>query len=244
MMRSGLGTEKLKHLYGRLAGRYDRQHALLTAGSDQRGRRLLVERTVREGDRVLDCGAGTGSTGILAARKVGPDGRVTLFDLSPAMLEKARAKVEKAGLQGRIILLCGDMHRLPFADASFDLVLSSYSLCPLTDPVKGALEIYRVARPGGRIAVAHSTDPRNPLLKWLAGKVEGLAWRLPWLSMGCRSVEVLPVLERAGARVTFRRCLGVPLWPCLVFVAEKPRSPRRKSGFTTESQRAPRKAKS
>jgi len=221
-MRSGLGNDALQRLYGRLAGRYDRQHALLTAGADQRGRRLLVERAVRTGDRVLDCGAGTGSTGLLAARRVGPGGRVTLFDLSPAMLAVARAKFERAGLQDRVTLQSGDMHRLPFADASFDVVLSSYSLCPLTDPIRGALELYRVTRPGGRIAVAHSTEPRGALARWLAARVEALAWRLPTLSMGCRAVEVLPALEGAGGRVSFQRTLGVPLWPFLVFIVEKP----------------------
>jgi len=59
-------------------------------------------------------------------------------------------------------------------------------------------------------------------IKRLAGKVENLAWHFPRLSMGCRSVSVLPALERAGAKVIFRRSIGVPLWPFLVFVAEKP----------------------
>lgn len=222
MVRIGLGNNTLKAIYGRLAGRYDWQHTLLTAGSDQRGRELLVAMAVQEGDKVLDCGAGTGSTGLLAARKVGATGQVTLFDLSPEMLEVARTKLAQAELLERASLQTGDMHALPFADASFDVVLSSYSLCPLTNPAAGARELYRVTRPGGRIGVAHSTDPANPLLRWLGEKIENLAWRLPWLSMGCRSVDVLPALEQAGGRVIYRRRLGVPLWPFLVFIVEKP----------------------
>ena len=76
----------MKSIYARIAERYDAQHGIITARADERGRRLLVDRAVREGDRVLDCGSGTGSTGILAARRVGPRGRVTLFDLSESML--------------------------------------------------------------------------------------------------------------------------------------------------------------
>ena len=221
-MREGLNLEQLKRIYAGIATRYDYQHALSTAGADQRGRMLVVEKTVRAGDRVLDCGSGTGTTGIMAARKVGPGGRVTLFELSEAMQAVAWQKVSEAGLQDRVTCEAGDMMHLPFADDQFDVVLSTYSVCPLHDPQQGALELYRVTRPGGKLAVAHSAEPEHPLTKRLAAGVEGLLWRLPSLSMGCRPVEVLPTLERAGAKVLFQRRIGVPLWPFLVFVAEKP----------------------
>ena len=221
-MRTPLGTAKLRQVYGHIAKRYDLQHALITAWADQRGRRLLVERAVKAGDNVLDCGAGTGSTGIMAARKVGPNGQVTLFDLSDAMLTVARQKVARARLQDRVDFQTGDMVRLPFDDNTFDVVLSTYSLCPLYDPVKGALELYRVTRVGGLVGVCHSTDPGNPVMRYLSGKVEDIAWHFPWLSMGCRSVEVLPALEDAGARVLFSRRIGVALWPFRAFVVEKP----------------------
>lgn len=222
-MRKGLSQETLKRVYRQIAHRYDFQHALVTARADQKGRRILVETSVHEGDEVLDCGSGTGSTGILAARKTGPNGRVTLFDLSDAMLEVTRQKIIREGLQDRVKIQSGDMVHLPFASDRFDVVLSTYSLCPLYDPEKGALELYRVTKPGGKIAVAHSTEPRNPAVRWLADKVEDFAWRFPWLSMGCRSVSVLPALERAGGRVVFSKYIGFPLWPFLVFVVEKPK---------------------
>lgn len=221
-LREALSMQELVRLYGRIARRYDLQHALITARADQRGRRLLVGKSVRDGDGVLDCGAGTGSAGILAARAAGPDGSVTLLDLSEAMLAVAREKAQREGLLDRLTFLAGDMVHLPFGDASFDVVLSTYSLCPIYDPVAAALEMYRVARPGGRIAAAHSTTPRNPLVKSLANRLEDFAWRFPWLSMGCRSVSVMPALEAAGAKVAFAKRIGFPLWPFLVFIAEKP----------------------
>jgi ubiquinone/menaquinone biosynthesis C-methylase UbiE len=221
-MRSALNMEELKSIYGRLARRYDFQHALITAKSDQRGRRLLVDKAVHEGDVVLDCGSGTGTTGIMAAKKAGANGKVTLFDLSDAMLAVARQKVMHEGLQARVTFQTGDTVHLPFADGTFDAVLSTYSLCPLYDPEKGALELYRVTKPGGRIGVAHSTEPRNPVVKWLADRVEDGAWHFPWLSMGCRSVSVLPALEHAGGRVLISKHIGIPLWPFFVFVVEKP----------------------
>jgi ubiquinone/menaquinone biosynthesis C-methylase UbiE len=221
-MRNALSVEELRGIYARIAKRYDLQHALITAAGDQRGRKLLVEKSVREGDNLLDCGSGTGTTGILAAKKVGTDGNVTLFDLSDAMLRVAQQKVVEAGLQNRVSFLTGDIVHLPFADDTFDVVLSTYSMCPLYDPEKGALELYRVTKPGGKIGVAHSTEPRNRTVKWLSDRVEDWAWHFPSLSMGCRSVDVLPTLETAGGKTLFSRYVGVPLWPFLVFIIDKP----------------------
>jgi ubiquinone/menaquinone biosynthesis C-methylase UbiE len=221
-MRKALSTETLKGIYGHIAARYDFQHALITARADQQGRRILVEHAVNVGDAVLDCGAGTGTTGILAARKVGPNGKVTFFDLSEDMLSVAREKVGREGLQERAAFQTGDVVHLPFGDDSFDVVLSTYSLCPVSEPEKGALELYRVTKPGGRLGVCHSTEPANPIVKYLADRVEDIAWRFPWLSMGCRSVDVLSTLERAGGKVLLSRHFGVPLWPFLALVIEKP----------------------
>jgi len=221
-MRQALHTETLKRVYGSVARRYDLQHALLTFGSDAKGRKILVENAVREGDEVLDCGCGTGTTGILAAKKAGPKGRVTFFDLSDGMVDIARGKVAQEGLQQRARFRTGDMVHLPFPDDCFDVVLSTYSLCPLYDPARGALELYRVTRAGGVIGIGHSTEPGHRVLKRIGGWIEDLAWRFPGLSMGCRAVNVLPALEEAGGRVLLRKRIGVPLWPFLVFVIEKP----------------------
>lgn len=221
-MRKALSPEKLKDIYEHIAKRYDFQHALITFRTDQKGRRILVENSVNEGDEVLDCGAGTGTTGIMAAKRAGASGRVTLFDLSEDMLSIAREKVLRENLQERVAFQTGDMVHLPFDDNSFDVVLSTYSLCPLYDPIKGALELYRVTKPGGKLGIGHSTKPKNVIMKYLADQVEEIAWRFPWLSMGCRSVSVLPALENAGGKVVLSKYIGVPLWPFLVFVIEKP----------------------
>lgn len=224
-MRAALSEPALKRVYGKLAGHYDFQHGLITFGTDQRGRRMLIERAVAPGDNVLDCGCGTGSTGIMAARKVGPGGKVTFFDLSDDMLEVAKHKVADAHLDERVTFRSGDILALPWPDNSFDVVLSTYSLCPVYDPGEGARELFRVVKPGGKLGVAHSATPHNPLVRWIGDRIEDVAWRFPWLSMGCRAVEVLPALLEAGAVVSYRKQFGVPFYPFLVFVVQKPEDP-------------------
>ena len=71
-MREALNMQKLRGVYNHVAKRYDFQHSFFTAGSDQRGRKIVVEKSVKPGDRVLDCGSGTGSTALLAAQRSHP----------------------------------------------------------------------------------------------------------------------------------------------------------------------------
>ncbi len=221
-MRTALDIDQLKTVYRQIARRYDLQHGFITAGSDQRGRRMVVNRTVRPGDSVLDAGSGTGSTGILAARKAGASGSITFFDLSDAMVAVAREKTGREQLEADIRFATGDMCHLPFPDNRFDVALSTYSLCPLYDPAKGTLELYRVVKPGGRIGIAHSTDPTSPAVQWLADRVEDMAWKIPSLSMGCRAVDVLPAIKQTDARLVLDTKIGIPLWPFRVLIVEKP----------------------
>lgn len=221
-MRQAIPPERLEAIYDSLAERYDLQHGLLTAWSDQRGRRVLAERTVREGDRVLDAGAGTGSTALLAARRVGPEGGVTLLDISEGMLAVAHRRARETGLEDRLAFRTGDMASLPFGDGSFDAVLSTYSLCPVQDPARCARELYRVTRRGGRLGIAHSAEPEGALLRRLARAVEAAVWHLQSVAMGCRAIEVRDTFRELGGRVLLDRLVGVPLWPFRVLVLEKP----------------------
>lgn len=215
--------EKLKSVYNKVSSHYDWQHSLITFNSDQKGRELVVEKTVGQGDTVIDAGAGTGTTALMAAQKAGKDGTVTLYDFSKGMLNKAKEKAREKGLSNRLIFQQGDMSKLPFGDNSFDVALSTYSLCPLFDPAQATKELYRVTKAGGKIGIAHSTDPSNSIIKWIARAVEEVYWKVPELSLGCRAVNIKPTLIKAGARILFEKKIGFPLWPFLVLVAEKPR---------------------
>jgi len=104
------------------------------------------------GQRVLDVACGNGNASLAAARRFG---RVTGVDYVPALLERARerARAERLDIDFRE----GDAEALPFADDSFDVVLSTYGVMFAPDQAKAAQELARVCVPGGAIGLASWT---------------------------------------------------------------------------------------
>jgi SAM-dependent methyltransferase len=150
------------------------------------------------GARVLEVGCGPGRLAIRLAREHGLE--VTGVDLDPGMIERARANAaaSRDGGGPEPSFAVGDAASLPFADRSFDLVVSTLSLHHWADPAAGLAEIGRVLRPGGRALV---WDLRRGLL-WFHARVPDPVsavhgtplrvasvrpWRWPWR---------LPLMER------------------------------------------------
>ncbi len=108
------------------------------------------------GERILDVGCGAGTDTLVAAQMVAPDGHVTGIDMTPEMLAKARAAAAEMNA-ANIEFVEGDVERLPFADESFDAVISNgvIDLIPDKDAVFSGL--FRILRPGGRIQIADVT---------------------------------------------------------------------------------------
>jgi arsenite methyltransferase len=107
---------------------------------------------LRAGEVVVDIGCGAGFDTLLAARQVGPSGRVIAVDMTGAMRDKARAGAAALGLTN-VEVRHGYAEELPVASASVDVVISNgvINLCP--DKVAVMREVYRVLRPGGRFQV-------------------------------------------------------------------------------------------
>jgi len=113
------------------------------------------------GERVLDLGSGAGTDSLVAAQMVGADGRVTGIDMTAAMLVKARRAATAMGVSN-VEFVEAEAEKLPFADASFNVVISNgvIDLVPDKDAVFG--ELYRVLAPGGRMQIADVTI-QNPV---------------------------------------------------------------------------------
>jgi ubiquinone/menaquinone biosynthesis C-methylase UbiE len=101
---------------------------------------------------ILDIGTGPGWL-LVKLHDQAPDGSLTGLDISPAMVAKARQNLAKAGLAGRIEVRLGAAQSLPFADSSFDAVVSTGSIHHWNDPAAGLNEVHRVLKPGGHALI-------------------------------------------------------------------------------------------
>lgn len=115
----------------------------------QVGERLVERAVPARGEALLDVAAGSGNVAVPAAHA---GAHVTALDLAPSLLEAGRVRASAAGVE--IDWVEGDAEALPFADASFDVVLSAIGVQFTPDHHASASELARVCRPGGRVGVA------------------------------------------------------------------------------------------
>lgn len=146
-------------LFREVAPRYDLITRLLSFGRDAAWKRQMIARLPETNPaHCVDLACGTGDlTRAVAARH--PGARVTGLDLTPEMLDRARALTREP----RISFTQGDMHALPFADASVDLVTGGYALRNAPDLATAIREIHRVLRPGGILAFLDFSKSPRPL---------------------------------------------------------------------------------
>jgi len=122
--------------------------------------RMLDLARVSRGARVLDVAAGAGDQTSMIAERVGPEGHVLATDLSPAILEFARADARAAGFT-QVETRAMDGENLDLADASFDVAVSRVGLIYFPDQSRAMAEIHRVLAPGGRFAAIVYSRPEN-----------------------------------------------------------------------------------
>lgn len=148
---------------------------------------------LQTGQTVLDLGSGGGIDCFLAGKKVGPEGHVIGVDMTPEMLDRARANKEKLGAEN-VEFRLGEIEHLPLADNSVDVIISNCVINLSTDKAQVFKEIYRALKPGGKMAVSDivtngelPADIKSDLSAW-TGCVAG-AWDIR---------DYLDVIQRAG----------------------------------------------
>jgi len=142
------------------AAGYDFLARILTFGREGRFREFMLRpAALQPGEAVLDVACGTGTLAIAAKRQVGAEGTVTGIDASAEMIERARAKVEKTGLN--VTFVNGTAQQLPLGDGQFDIVMGTLMLHHLPKPVRSAFarEARRVLKPGGRLLLIDFGKP-------------------------------------------------------------------------------------
>jgi demethylmenaquinone methyltransferase/2-methoxy-6-polyprenyl-1,4-benzoquinol methylase len=154
-------------LFEGLPRRYDALAEVLSFAQNRRWRREMV-RHVATGRPTSILDVATGTAGVALELTRCTPARVTGIDLTRAMLERGRQRIDRAGTSDRIDLVVGQGEQLPFPDATFDALTFTYLLRYVADPAATLQELARVVKPGGTIASLEFAVPANAF------------WRMWW----------------------------------------------------------------
>ncbi len=152
----------LRH-FNSIAAKYDFMNTVLSFGLHYLWKRWAVDLLrLKAGEKVLDVCGGTGDLSILAAKAVGPSGRVLLYDINRAMMEGGRPKAARASLSSRISFIQGDAEKISCLADHFDAAMVGFGIRNLTRMEMGLAEMYRVLKPGGKFMCLEFSLPASP----------------------------------------------------------------------------------
>ncbi len=160
--------EQVEEMFDSIAPTYDKLNHILSLNIDRIWRRRVM-RIVRRSKavKIMDVATGTGDLAIAMAKRVDRT-QILGVDLSEEMLAVARQKVQKQGLEERIMLEKGDAENLTMvADGSIDAVTVAFGVRNFENMERGLREMWRTLRDGGKLVVLEFSIPKNRFIRWI-----------------------------------------------------------------------------
>lgn len=215
--RVSRSKEQARQSYNRLSRWYDVMAGQSEKKYRREGLRLL---DIKEGEKVLEIGFGTGHSAVAMAQKVGNEGKVYGIDISDGMLGMAMSRVSKAGFLEKVELRRGDAAALPYEDGAMDAVYISFTLELFDTPEIPVVlkECMRVLGSGGRIAVVSMSayGAENSVMKiykWAHKSFPQI--------VDCRPIYARKSLQEAGFSIREDELMTMWGLPVEVVLAQK-----------------------
>ncbi len=160
-------TRRVIRHFNSVARQYDFMNTLLSFGIHHAWKREAVKMIgLSSGASVIDVCGGTGDLAVLASRRIGPSGRVTIYDINRAMMDAGRDKVSAIAC-APVDFVQGNAEVISFPDSTFDAAMVGYGIRNVTRMEQGFREMYRVLKPGGKMMCLEFSKPTWPLFRWL-----------------------------------------------------------------------------
>ena len=185
--------EQVEEMFDNIAHRYDFLNHLLSLGIDIIWRKKAVKfiGTIQP-KKILDVASGTGDFAF-EALTLNPD-KIIGFDLSEGMMKYGRAKAANKNVSHLVEFVKGDSEIMPFDNATFDAITVGFGVRNFENLEAGLKEIFRVTRPGGKIAILEASMPKNTIIRALFslyfGKIVPIIGKL--FSKDARAYSYLP----------------------------------------------------
>jgi demethylmenaquinone methyltransferase / 2-methoxy-6-polyprenyl-1,4-benzoquinol methylase len=226
---------QVAEMFNSIAGRYDFLNRFLSAGIDVTWRKKAINELKEiQPKTLLDVATGTADVAIAAHKILDPQ-KIIGIDISEGMLQLGRKKIQALHLENKIELFTGDSETINYPDCSFDAITVAFGVRNFEDLEKGLLEMLRVLKPGGKIAILEFSKPKTFMFKG----VYNLYMRIVAPGFGKmfaknkqaytylnNSVQAFPdrdnfiaIMNKAGFRKTYYKSLSLGI--CCIYCGSK-----------------------
>ncbi len=223
-------------MFSEIAPRYDLLNRVLSAGVDRTWRIAAVKAALENNPRrILDLATGTGDMALLLKR-LAPQAEVVGADFAPPMLELARQKAQKLGLE--VPFVEADALHLPFPNQHFEAITIAFGFRNFADYTQALAELYRVLAPGGRLCILEFPPPPmgglgvlyrfyfTRVLPWVGGLVSGNPAAYRYLPASVERFPAPPnlaaMMNQAGFQTHYRLFTG---GIAALHIGQKPEAP-------------------